>query len=650
MSAQFGRCNFDGKPVNIHELDRVRAVLAPYGPDAEGSFCKDNAGVIYRAFHTTKESRLEVQPHVAPSGAVVTWDGRLDNREEIIGQLRGGLSASSTDLSIVATAYDRWGVDAFSKLIGDWAVSIWDASAHSLILAKDFVGTRHLYYSIDRHEVTWSTVLDPLVLFPGKTFALCEEYVAGWFSFFPAAHLTPYVGIHSVPPSSVVLLRSGKHTISKYWDFDPSKRIRYGTDGEYEEHFRVTFAKAVKRRLRSDSPVLAELSGGMDSSSIVCVADAVIGEGIAETPRLDTVSYYSDSEPNWNERPYFTKVEERRGRTGCHINVSSQEPFNFRPAGERFAATPSSGGSRPSESRKQFFDSMTSHGNRVVLSGVGGDEITGGVPTPIPELQDLLARARLRTLAHQLTIWALNKRRPWFHLLCDAAGSFFPPTAVDGPKHRPPATWLNHNFAKQHHAALQGYTHRLKLFGPLPSFQDNLGTLDALRRQLACSALPSEPTYDKRYPYLDRDLLEFVYAIPRQQLVRPGHRRSLMRRALAGIVPDEILNRKRKAYVVRSPIAALLSDKDCLAEVTHQMLSSSLRIVDEKQFLEAVQMARHGHEVPMVPLMRTLGIEVWLRQLVPFGILAGVHESDQSSQVSCAAAISAETTMYRGRR
>src|SRR5436309_9702594 len=142
---------------------------------------------------------------------------------------------------------------------------------------------------------------------------------------YPAVHLTPCVDIHSVPPSSWVLLRPGSHTGSKYWDFDPGKNIRYRTDCEYEEQFRTVFAQAVERKVRSDRPVLAELSGGRDSSSIVCMADTVIARGEAECPRLDTISYYDDSEPNWNERPYFTKVEEKRDRAGFHINVGLQD-------------------------------------------------------------------------------------------------------------------------------------------------------------------------------------------------------------------------------------------------------------------------------------------------------------------------------------
>src|SRR5882762_7930971 len=255
MSVQFGRWNLDGKPLDRDYLEKVKPVIAPYGPDDGGSYAKTNISILYRAFHTTKESRCETQPHVTESGAVITWDGRLDNRAELIRYLRDGLTISSTDVAIVAAAYEQWGTDCFAKLIGDWALSICDANSRSLILAKDPIGTRHLYYWIDKDQVTWSTILDPLVLFAGRSFSLNEEYIAGWFSFFPAAHLTPYTGIHSVPPSSYVAVRAGKHTVNKYWDSDPNKRIRYHADDQYEEHFRTVCGEALRRRLRSDSPI-----------------------------------------------------------------------------------------------------------------------------------------------------------------------------------------------------------------------------------------------------------------------------------------------------------------------------------------------------------------------------------------------------------
>lgn len=612
MSAQFGRWNFDGEPVDKEYLEKVRSSIAPYGPDNAQAYLNRNVCILFHGFHTTKESRSETQPHISASGAVIAWDGRLDNRAELIRQLGIPLTAGPTDVSIVAAAYEEWGTDCFGKLIGDWALSIWDANTRSLILAKDPIGTRHLYYSIHNDQVTWSTILDPLALLAGKTFSLCEEYIAGWFSFFPAAHLTPYVGIDSVPPSSLVLIRAGKRTIRKYWDFDPGRQIRYRTDGEYEEHFRAVFAEAVRRRLRSDSPIIAELSGGMDSSSIVCMADTIIARGTAETPRLDTMSYYDDSEPNWNERPYFTKVEEKRGRAGCHIDVGSQGSFGFDLGTEHFAATPGAAG-RPTEVAKQFVACMTSQGNRVVLSGIGGDEVMGGVPTPKPELEDLLARGHLRALTHQLKVWALNKRKPWFHLLLEAARGFFPLPLVGVPREKRPAPWFNPAFIKRNRAAFQGYEARLKLFAPLPTFQENSSTLDALRRQLSCDVLSPDSPREKRYPYLDRGLLEFLYAVPREQLVRPGQRRSLMRRALVGIVPDELLNRRRKAYVARAAMAVISAEWTCLSEMSRDMAASCLGIVDQSLLSESLQKARRGQEIPLVALMRTVAMELWLR-------------------------------------
>ncbi len=622
MSVQFGRWNWEGQPPATDYFEKVSTTLAPYGPDSNESYSKGAVMILYRAFHTTKESRRESQPQVSPSGAVITWDGRLDNRAELISGLRDVLAFDSTDLAIVAAAYEKWGADSFAKLIGDWAVSIWNPNNRSLILAKDPIGTRHLYYSIDTDQITWCTILDPLVRFSGKTFALNEEYIAGWFSMFPAVHLTPCVGIHSVPPSSSVLLRPGKYVVSKYWDFDPAKKIRYGSDAEYEEHFRTVYTKAVQRKLRSDRPVLAELSGGRDSSSIVCMADTIIARGVTETPRLDTISYYDDSEPNWNERPYFTKVEEKRGHTGWHVNVGTQGPeANPEPLPEsinyRFVPTPGYDG----RTSPQIRMCLTSQGYRVVLSGIGGDETMGGVPTPTPELEDLLARAQFGVLAHKLKVWALEKRKPWFHLFWQAAKAFFPSALVGVAKYMRPAPWLQPDFVKHHWAALTGYPSRTKFFGPLPSFQENVDTLDALRRQLSRTALPFEPPFEKRYPFLDRGLLEFMFAIPREQLVRPTQRRSLMRRALVGIVPDEILNKKGKAFVARAPLVRISRDWAHWVEMTHHMASSSLGIVDQERISEALQKARHGEEVPIVTLMRTIFVEEWLRDLRALGVV-----------------------------
>ena len=620
MSLQFGKCNFDCETIDRNDLEQVRPLLAPYGPDAEGCLCRGSAAILYRAFCTTKESRNEVQPHTSVSGSVITWDGRLDNRKELFDQMDAKLSPACTDVEIVGAAYDHWGNGCFSKLIGDWALSIWNPQDRTVTLAKDSVGTRHLYYCAQSDRATWCTILDPLFLFARHKFTLDEEYIAGWLSFLPAAHLTPYVGIHAVPPSCFVRLGRNLRQITRYWDFDPNRQTQYRTDGEYEEHFRHVFRESVRRRIRSDLPVLAELSGGMDSSSIVCTADAIIADGLAECPRLDTVSYYDDSEQNWNERPYFTKIEEKRGHKGWHIDLHPEKSGNLIAENISFAPTPGSM-TGPGTINDELRVCLLSQGNRVVLSGIGGDEVTGGVPTPTQELADLVATGRLGSLATRLKLWALAQRRPWLHLLTETLKEFLPLGLRSVPEMKRPPFWLASDFANRHRTALRGYDKRLKVFGPLPSFQDNLATLDSLRRQIGCDGLSQDPLYETRYPFLDRSLLEFLFSIPREQLVRPGQRRSLMRRALLGIVPGEVLNRRRKAYVERAPLLALSNEAAELIQKSREMAITAAGILDASLFSNVLQKARDGQMVPIVTLIRTLHLESWLRAVICDGLI-----------------------------
>ena len=612
MSVQFGRCNFDGSRVEPTELDQVRPILAPYGPDGEGRVSKNNFGILYRAFHTNKESRRESQPHISASGTIITWDGRLDNRKQLIDELVG-LTSDATDSEVIATAYERLGTASFAKFLGDWALSIWNPKDRSLILAKDFVGIRPLYYSVSGDQLTWCSVLDPFLVRSSQSLELNQEYLAGWLGSLPAPHLTPYIGIRSVPPSCFIRLSRGTQIQTRYWDFDPAKRIRYRSDSEYEEHFRAVFSDAVCRRLRADGGVIAELSGGMDSSSIVCMADALIRSGGAETPRLDTVSYYDESEPNWNERPYIAKVHERRQQNGCVIDVGSREYLAFGYQGS--APTPAF--LPPDRASEQLGECLVSHQARVLLSGVGGDEILGGVPTPIPELADLLRRGRLFHFSRQLRLWALNKRKPWFHLLRETVREFLPRNLVD---HQRPPAWLCRNFVRGYAKDLMGNESRLRLLGPSPSFQENLFSVESLRRQIAATPLASSPPHERRYPYLDRDLIEFVISLPRCQLVRPGERRSLMRRALRGIVPEEVLNRRRKAYVVRAPLLAVTRHLNNLRSLVDGMVCITLGVVDGFGYLTALRTAR-SEEFPFVQFMRTVNLENWLRFIIGSGFI-----------------------------
>jgi asparagine synthase (glutamine-hydrolysing) len=612
MAVQFGRWNVEGKSVDPDYIRKVCALIAPYSSEAAQLYSVGGISMVYCAFPTTTESFSDLKPLQFASGAILTWDGRLDNREQLINDLGRLVSAESTDASIVAASYVRWGSACFARLIGDWALAIWDPDTRSLFLARDFTGIRPLYYTCGETEITWCTVLDPLVLLAGKRFKIEEEYLAGWLASFPDAHLTPYVGVLAVPPASFIEWRPERMRVRTHWTFDPGKEIRYGTDEEYEAHFRTLFAQSVRRRLRSNAAVLGELSGGMDSTSIICMAD-LISRDRNEGVNVETISYYSGSEPNWDERPYFTMVEEARGRTGFHVEMDWSGLFKVDPGG-RFYAIPAAL-AMPRRIDEQLGRHIVSQGFRVVLSGFGGDEVLGGVPTPIPELANLLAEARVLSFARRLKLWALSSRKPLLQLLFEVLTAFLPNNRFSDPANSLQAHWFTKTFVRRYRSAFRGYSKRLTLFGPRPSFLENINALQSLRRQIGCFPSPTSPPYEKRYPYLDRDLLEFIYAIPREQLIRPGERRSLMKRALARVVPQGVLHRKRKSSISKAPHMAIAEGWDCLVRMSEQPVIASLGIVDKPRLVEALEKAKRGDGVAMVPLMRTILLEMWLAHL-----------------------------------
>ena len=611
MSVQFGFCNRDGEPVGDDVLRRIEQLLVPYSPDGVSVLRQKSSALLYGSFETGCNP-AQSQPYRLATRDWMTWDGRLDNRNDLI-RSSPSLTTRSTDVEIVASTYERLGTGMFSQLIGDWAISISSNDRQEVLLARDFIGARSLFYRVDDRHVAWSTVLEPLVFLDSGMPRVSEPYVAGWLSSFPRSGLTPYEHVFSVPASSTVCIRSGHLTASKYWDLDPAQSIRYRTDRDYEERFRCILGDAVRRRIISAKPVLAELSGGVDSSSIVCIADSLLAGSKSLAPRLDTVTYYDSAEPNWDELPYAQSVEQKRGRAGSHIDIGPHSLEQGDQRSDRFRIIPTSPYAR-SSAADSFSQLLSDRGYRAVLSGLGGDELLGGVPTPLPELADLLVGLEPAQFLRQSLRWALAKRKPIVTLWLTLLGQFLP--KGHGTSNLPNAqlTWLTKEFAARCERNLRAQFRRTTLMGSRPSFQANLLALDSCRAQLSCMALESNPVYEWRYPLLDRDLVSFCASVPREQMVRPNERRSLMRRALSDIVPREILDRHRKAYVSRALVKVVRADFARLRS-GGRFLTEELGIVDCKELEHAVHDAEQGRDVATVPLLRTLALEGWLRSL-----------------------------------
>jgi len=627
MSVQAGVWNFDSRPVEPKQIDDISQFLKEQGPDGEFRYVDGSVALLYRPFHTTAESRHEKQPHFSHRSFIFTWDGRLDNRQTLIADLRSDLEANPTDVAIVAAAFDRWETDCFRRLIGDWAVSIWKPEQRELLFAADYMAIRHIFYYLKKDRIWWSTDLSSLALLSNDKFYIDDNYIAGYLAHNPDAHLTPYREIREVPPGQFVRVRDGSAVVERFWRFRPTSRIRYKTDAEYEEHFRHVFRQSVQRRLRSDSPLLGELSGGLDSSSIICMADDILSKEGVETPRLDTLSYYNKTEPSGDDWTYFQKVETKRGRAGIHIDGSRFGTSPDSLACTEFCPLPGGlgyGQTLPSERA----DAVRRGGYRAVLSGIGGDEFTGGVPDPRAHLADLIVQGKFVTLARQLMAWSLVKRRPWIHLLWRSAidmvpaslGQYFAKEAKIEP-------WIKKDFAKRTGLALRQMDVNEHFGLWLPTRRSYIAGVLTMANNLAKRIPATNPLEEARYPFLDQDFLEFVLSIPADQLLRPGERRSLMRRALTGIVPQEILSRRTKQVGARTPMLMVGNSWNELQNIFQTPVSSRLGYIHVAQMLKTINDTRTGKDTAMVRVLWTISLEYWLRDLAARGLLAPLAAS-----------------------
>lgn len=630
MSVQAGIWNFGGKPVEEQLLAQMSTTTASYGPDGEMTYLVGPVGMLYRPFHTTSESRLEQQPHISSMGNVTTWDGRLDNREQLLLHLRDDLTDCRTDVSIVAAAFDRWGTDCFAKLRGDWAISVWCPNDRRLILARDYLGVRQLFYHLRPQRVCWCSHLAPMVLC-GDRFTVCEEYVAGFLAFHPDAHLTPYQEISSVPPGAFVSIANRRAIIHQYWRFDTGLKIRHNTDVEYEEQYRHLLRQAVRHRLRTDSPALADLSGGLDSSSIVCMADDILAKGQAAASRLDTFSFYDPAEPDEDDFRFLLKVEEKRGRVGFHVDLESQSAA-FLVGDANFAASPRFGdrvGSVAALSKIR-----EAGGHRVLLSGTGGDEINGQALDPRVAMADLLLQFRWIELSKQLTLWSLLiRKRPWIQLLAQTLLQLAPVSIrARFSEQGRPAPFINPTFAGKHAMSARQIEGVRGARFMRPSVRDAVQTIVTLSRRVA-NAPPA--LLERRYPYLDQDLVEFLSAIPLDQLQRSGQRRFLMRRALANLLPAEVLTRTTKSRIGRCYCRMVQTHWATLAELFADPLSARMGYIELERLGKALVELKSG-KVPTysLVLLKVVALEAWLNDTFARGVISAPLPHKQTSRLA----------------
>jgi asparagine synthase (glutamine-hydrolysing) len=620
MSIIFGTRQAEGQHVEEKQLLALAHATDRYAPDGTFVQAEGRVGMGFQPYHTHQRSYLESQPAIDGRGNMLTLDGRLDNYVELC-ELLAIQDTNTSDSLIALAAFERWGAHCFSQLIGDWAVALWSRSERSLYLARDPAGTRTLYFDHANGALVWSTYLETLQS-RRSSLLLEEEYAAQFLCAQPLRDLTPYKGILAVPSAHFLTFHNDRVMRRCHWNPVTKGIIRYRSETEYEEQFFDLFKQSVMRRVREGDGILAELSGGIDSTSIVCMSDLIRASRTSPAERLlDTISYYDPDEASWNEEPYFSITEARRGKSGVHIRTSSLDQ-NFRPIDGLDGLYLLPGADAAALSRERHLEQHIGRNKyRVIMSGVGGDEMLGGVPMPMPELGDYLMSLNVMRLITKSIEWSSVDRTPLLVVLCRATAytrDTFWPSSIN--KTVLPA-WVDRRLCGE---CLDG-DQRNKLY--CNPFRDRVTEISNGRTWLSVTdSLPHlRPNllarYEYRYPYLDRDLVDFLFRIPREQLLRPGQRRSLMRRSLRDVTPKEVLERKRKAFLAHGPFESLAREQEHLKTLLRPSLISEFGMVNEDLLLSALESTANNLTPQLLPaLIRAIAFELWLRSMArPMG-------------------------------
>jgi asparagine synthase (glutamine-hydrolysing) len=611
MSIIFGLLKEPGTTVVASELEEMGATTGRYATGVNSTYRMGRLGMGLQPYISHERSAMETGPSTDAHRLVLSFDGRLDNYRELAQLLELEAEALS-DSQIVLAAFNRWEEECFSRLVGDWALALWSWKDKSLYLARDHAGTRSLYFRHGKSRLVWSTYLDTFQQDNGRL-RLSEDYAACYLASQHIGNLTPYEGILSVPPAHYLIVRNDIAVRHTHWTPMARGVIRYNSDEEYEAHFLALFSQSVERRTGPGAPILAQLSGGMDSTAIVCMSDHLRRSVDPDSEILDTISFYDDSEASLNERTYFSVTETHRGRVGTHINSAfSQRTFEPHDVEAGIYLLPGAD-SFSIQQERRLRDVYLKCGYRSILSGIGGDEVLGGVPTAFPELADYLVSGNLRALLRRSIAWSLVDRIPIAGTLYNTARYAIRLYSRSRGLRNAIPPWLPESLRSRCQQIVKARGRgSLSRLGIAPHRLDNANAWTS-----AIETLPhlfpqvlSRPEY--RYPFLDKDLVNFLFSIPREQVVRPGRRRSLMRRALVGIVPQAILERRRKAFQLRAPLATVQHARSKLERLFADSELRKAGLIDIEALRLALGEVAEGEVLWHQALLKTIAFELWM--------------------------------------
>jgi asparagine synthase (glutamine-hydrolysing) len=532
-------------------------------------------------------------------GYMSVGDVRLDNRAEVASWV-GELPIDASDLDVVAAALDRRGAEVIPRLLGDFAFVFWDARAQKLLAARDAFGVKPLFYRRAGDHLLIASRLSPLV---GEE-TLDRDYLADLLIGLPTASpRTAWSGTFAVEPGAMLVQRGSVTAQSRYWDaraFEPGAH----SAPDAADQFRNLFFHAVDQRLDDAAPTWAQLSGGLDSSSVVCAAQRNAnhaGGGLAGTVTV------VDSLGDGDERTFSDAVL-------AHHPLSNQQICDYWPwrddDGWGPPCTDEPAPLFPFYLRDQrTVDAVRGSGARVLLSGLGSDHYLFGT---LNYLADLVAGGSLRHAASEVLGWAMATRRSFWSTA--HYNAMLPLLHQTGWKRRKAAVprWITRQFAGAH-----GVEQRIaEAQAPTARFGKLYETHTATELRRIANWIqrgPFEDQLEVRYPFLHRPLVEFALQLPISMKVRPGTHKWILREAMRGIVPESVRTRTTKGGMDARIFWTLQREAPLIKNLLSDPLLGQMGCVDVDELRKMVDVARQGAYRHTVHLFSVLSVESWLR-------------------------------------
>ena len=622
MSGIVGSYNLNGKPAEPLVIRHMTDRLAHRGPDGQTSWLDGPVSLGHAMLQTTPESLFERQP-LHEGSLCLTLDGRIDNRDELRTALEshGATLRSDTDAELVLRAYQCWGSECPIHLLGDFAFAIWNATTHELFCARDQMGVRPFYYFANDKIFLFASELRPLLdhaeVQPELNEGMIGEYLAGQIS---SQEETLYLQLFRLPPGHCLIVSPGRFRMTRYWDFDSLNELHYGNDEAYRDHFLSLLTESVRCRLRSHKPVGCYLSGGLDSSSVLCLAASLKTNGLA-TQELESFSLLFPGLA-CDESPYIQDVAQRCSAHANTICVAAEPEASFVECAKRdrdFPGHPNGIMGNPLRALAR------DRGVRVLLTGTGGDEwLTGSYLGA----GDLLRQGKLPTLHRRIrndfgasnlsgTIGMALRYGLW-PLLPHAMRQLI----RQGLGRHGFPSWLNPDFAKRIHL------HNRITLEPDRSFYASLAQADialTIRDGWWAHVFESENreaswfSLEERHPFADRRLAEFAVSLPEDQRWRGQQRKYLLRQAMRGILPETVRQRTTKAEF--SPIFLQTFRSLGGSRFFDSLQVAAMGWVDADKIRRTYASIEAGATNSpdsatsgLCPLWMVVGIELWLRQ------------------------------------